>query len=132
MNKKYEVGSILIEALISLVVASIIGVGIAYAILKTASNQATMNAQGVTVKSIRKLMQDGSCPSSSTSVNLASGGSPPTASVTCSQTTLNYTISSNLSGVVTTTTGSFSLPNYQATSTNVAMNGTLNVKASQQ
>lgn len=126
----HEEGSTLIEALAALAVASIMGLGIAYAISKVSTTQATLNAQSVSAKGIRNMMQNGTCASAT--VSLTSAVSPPTAAVTCSTSTLNYTISSDLNGVVTTSAGSLNLPNYQATSTNSAMGSTLNIKSSQQ
>lgn len=117
----------LLEALISLLIMSILGLGLAYVTAKASVVQHNMNAQGLAVSGMRNLLQQGSCTSSQ--IALASS----TVAVGCTNNSTAYTITMASAGSTTTTNGTISLPTMQtSTAANTQLGGQISVDATQQ
>jgi Tfp pilus assembly protein PilV len=95
---KKQNGIALWEALISVILMAILGMGLVYALTRTAVAQKNMNAQNLLVSKVRSTIQQSNsglsslCPSSGTNSNTVSVGiNNATVTKSCQMTTVSVT-----------------------------------------
>lgn len=120
-------GMSMLEALVSVLLMSIMGLGIAYTIARASVAQLTMSVTGLSVSGMRSLVEQGTCLSAGSTVTIGSSA----VSVACSPvTSVSYTISYN---GATAANGALSLPSINTgTGLSTYYGGSVVINASQQ
>jgi Tfp pilus assembly protein PilV len=105
-QKRRMRGMSMLEALVSVLLTSILGLGITYTIARASVAQLTMNVNGLSINGMRSLLQHGTCLSSGSTIPVGASS----IGVACTQVVPTYTYNISYGGAAQSN-GSFSLPN---------------------
>lgn len=120
-------GMSLLEALVSVLLTTILGLGITYTLARASVAQLTTSVNGLSVAGMRALLQQGTCASTGSTVAVGASS----ISVACTQVVPAYTYAITYNGVQQST-GSFSLPSINTgTGLSTYYGGTVTINSSQ-
>jgi len=121
-------GMSLLEALVSVLLTAILGLGITYTIARASVAQLTTSVNGLSVAGMRALLQKGTCLSTGSTVAVGT----TSVSVACTQVTPTYTYDITYGGEPQVSGVSFSLPSINTgTGLSTYYGGTVTINSSQ-